>query len=732
MLTNLKGTVDRITFYNPENGYTIARLQVSGEKQPVTVVGHVPGIMAGEILEVEGEWVSHPRHGDQLKIARYRTVIPATAEGVEKYLGSGLIKGIGPEMARRIIRRFGAAALDIIDKEPGKLAAVRGIGPGRIDMIRQGWTSHRDIKDLLIFLHGHGISPVHATRIYRRYGEKAMEVVSKDPYRLAMDITGIGFITADTMARKLGAGTDSPLRARAGVIYILRQTANEGHVYYPYQDLLDRCRDELAIETETAGKGVAACLTEKRIVIEDLNRGEAILPNLKAVYLAGYHHAETGIADALDRLRSHGKAGRPIDPEKALRWAEGQMDIVLNDEQKEAVRLALTEKILLITGGPGTGKTTLIRTMMTIFNRAGAAACLAAPTGRAAKRMEETTGCEAKTIHRLLAYSPGAGGFQKNGDQPLEADVIILDEVSMVDTVLFYHLLKALARHTVIILIGDINQLPPVGAGNVLADIMASDRFPVVTLKKVFRQQEASLIITNAHRVNAGLMPQFRDADAGRLGDFYFIRQENPEGILNTVVELVSDRVPARFGFDPLTDIQVLVPMNRGMIGTQHLNKVLQQALNAEGRPITSGGHAFKLHDKVMQIRNNYEKDVFNGDIGRITAVKEDLHEIRVAFPDKTVAFDRMELDDLTLAYAVTVHKSQGSEYTAVIIPLHMQHYMMLQRNLLYTGITRGRKLVIIVGSRRALNRAVQNNETVKRYTGLAERLSGLPGGPPG
>lgn len=724
--TSLEGQVERITYHNAENGYTIARLKVAGEKNLVTVVGNIPGLSVGQILELEGAWVSHPVHGDQFKIARYRSVAPSTDYGVRKYLGSGLIKGIGPEMARRLVETFGAETMDIIEKEPEKLLRVSGIGAKRVEMIKHAWAAHREIRELQIFLQGHDIGPSFALKIFRIYGERSLEMVTRQPYRLALDISGIGFASADKIAERLGSPKDSPQRAEAGVLFMLRQQMNEGHVYYPYRQLLVQCRKELSIEEDFAAKGLASCASEQKIVLEDLNTGEDIIPDNKAVYLGGYYHGEVEISSMLKQIRSYPIKSKPIDTEKALHWVEGQLDLVMSDEQKEAVRFALTEKVLVITGGPGTGKTTIIKAMITVFERAGISTLLAAPTGRAAKRMQEATGGDAKTIHRLLEYSFSAGGFKKDRKDPLEGDVLIIDEASMIDTLLFYHLLKAVPLTTTLILIGDINQLPSVGPGNVLRDIIDSHVFPVVFLSRIFRQKQESLIVTNAHRVNTGHMPYLKKSSEGRYEDFYFIRQEDTEGILKCILELVEERIPSRFGFDPFREIQVLTPMNRGIIGTQNLNRMLQDALNPQARLIQPGFRTFRLHDKVMQIRNNYEKEVFNGDIGTITAVHDEMQELEVTFMEKTVPYDYIELDDLTLAYAVTIHKSQGSEYMSVIIPLHTQHSLMLQRNLLYTGITRGKRLVVLVGSPRALRLAVQNNRIIHRFTRLKERLSGL------
>ena len=723
MLIDLQGQIERITYSNEENGFTIARVKVYGRRELVTVVGNLMAPMPGEILRMRGEWANHPKFGEQFKIVQYKSMVPASVYGIQKYLGSGLIKGIGPVMAKRIVDKFGKETLDVIEKEIEKLIEVDGIGKKRVGMISRAWEEQKEIREVMVFLQAHGVSSGYATKIFKQYGNRSIQVVRENPYRLATDIFGIGFVTADRIAEKLGFPKDSELRAEAGILYVLNQLADDGHVYYPYEPLVEKCQEILAVDREVIVRAFGTITAENRIVIEDLNADiEEFRENNKAVYLAKFHVCETSIANRIGVLLKAPKSIRKVHSEKAIEWVQTQLSITLAEKQVEAIRCLLENKVMVITGGPGTGKTTIINAILKIFAKLRIKIMLAAPTGRAAKRMSEATGYEAKTIHRMLEYSIRKGGFQKNEEYPLDCDLLIVDEASMIDTVLMHHLLKAIPPTATFILVGDINQLPSVGAGNVLRDIIASGSVPVVELTEIFRQAKESQIIVNAHRINNGQLPSLKPT--GPNGDFYFIEQEDPEAALKLILELATERIPKRFGFDPLEQIQVLTPMHRGVVGASNLNEALQNTLNPREDGLLRGTRTLRVNDKVMQIRNNYDKEVFNGDIGRIKRIDQENQEVLVSYDGREIPYDYPDLDELALAYAVSVHKSQGSEYPAVIIPLLTQHYMLLQRNLIYTAITRAKKLVVIVGTRKALAIAVKNDKTEKRYTYLKHRLS--------
>jgi exodeoxyribonuclease V alpha subunit len=726
MPTELSGQIEKITFTNEETGFTIARVKVKGRHDPVTVVGTLMAPMPGEILDMRGEWANHPRFGLQFKVSEYKTRAPASVDGIRKYLGSGMIKGLGPVMAGRIVDKFGPKTLDVIDHQIDRLAAVDGIGPKRIATISKAWDAQSEIRDVMLFLQSHGVSSGYAAKIFKHYGDQAVAVVKRNPYRLAGDIFGIGFQTADQIAAKLGFEKNARLRVEAGILFVLNQLSDEGHVYFPYQPLITRCCDILDVDRQPVIQALGNLALDQKIIIEDINESpETFKENHKAVYLARFHLCETGIARLLRGLVAGNKSIRPIDTGKAIDWVQGQLFITLAENQKKAVVWSAENKVMVITGGPGTGKTTLINAVLKIFARLKAAVMLAAPTGRAAKRMSEATGFDAKTIHRLLEYSLQKGGFQRTEDKPLDCDVLVIDEASMIDTVLMYHLLKAVPPFATLILVGDVNQLPSVGAGNVLGDIIASSAIPVVTLDKIFRQAEASQIVVNAHRINHGRSPSVNAGQAEDLrSDFYFIEQEDPEKVLGIILELCKSRIPQRFGFDPVDDIQVLTPMHRGSVGAGNLNQQLQATLNPGEAGVTRGERAYRVNDKVMQIRNNYDKDVFNGDIGRVTAIDGDSREVTVAIDGREVVYDFGDLDEIVPAYAISVHKSQGSEYPVAIIPIVTQHYILLQRNLIYTAVTRGKKLVVIVGSRKAMAIGINNTKTRRRYTRLRHRLS--------
>ncbi len=579
-LTDLQGQIERITFTSEETGYTVARVKVHGRRELLTVIGNIINPTPGEIIRMKGEWGNHPKYGEQFKIVLCQTTTPATVHGMEKYLGSGLIKGIGPVMAKRIVKMFGEKTLDIIENEIDRLVDVEGIGQKRIGMIRKAWEEQKEIRAVMIFLQSHGVSSGYAAKIFKQYGQEAIQIVQENPYCLATDIHGIGFITADKIAGKLGFAKDSDLRAAAGILYVLHELTDEGHVYYPYEPLVEKCREMLEIDREVIVKAIAAAALDKQIVVEDLNHDLANYEeNNKAVYLAGYHIAEKALAARLKTLIGSTQAIRKIDSEKAIQWVQEKLSIALAEKQIEAVRQAAGNKVMVITGGPGTGKTTIVNAILKIFSAIKAKILLAAPTGRAAKRMSEATGHEAKTIHRMLEYNMRKGGFQKNEDSPLDCDLIIIDEASMIDTLLMHHLLKAIPAAATFILVGDVNQLPSVGAGNVLKDIMDSGIAPVVQLNEIFRQAKESSIIVNAHKINEGIIPNLQ-SQPDKTDDFYFIEQEDPEKALETVINLVRNRIPRRFGFDPVNDIQVLTPMHRGTIGAGNLNLELQKALN--------------------------------------------------------------------------------------------------------------------------------------------------------
>jgi exodeoxyribonuclease V alpha subunit len=717
-MVEIKGQIERVTYFNEENGYVVARLKAEGHMDLVTIVGTVPGLNPGEVLKLKGEWQSHPKYGKQFKIASCETAIPATVAGMERYLASGMIKGIGPVMAKRLVTRFGTETLDVIEQDTERLKEVEGIGEKRVGMIRSAWQAQREIREVMVFLQGHGVSPAYAVKIFKQYGSEAVPVVRENPYRLAEEVFGIGFITADKIAEKLGIEKESLIRARAGVQFILNRLSDEGHVYFPFDRLVEEAEKTLEIDRGIILEALASAAADRRVVIEEMDAfgGEG-----KAVYLIRFHVSEQGIARRMQELLACPRQLPLVNLEDILTSVEKDLGFVLSERQARAVHNSMERKVMVITGGPGTGKTTIIRAIVAIQNKLGRRTLLAAPTGRAAKRMSETTGHPAKTIHRLLEFSPKDGRFKRDEQNPLEADTFVIDETSMVDTTLMYYLLKAVPPAATIIFVGDVDQLPSVGAGSVLKDIIDSGIVPVVRLNEIFRQSKESMIIVNAHRVNSGLMPD--EERKGKRADFHFIEMTEPAEVLDKVVELCRERIPARFGFRSIEDIQVLTPMHRGTVGAFNLNTELQKQLNPAKEELLKGGRTFKKGDKVMQIRNNYDKDVYNGDIGRIARIDAEEQEVTVNFDGRFVGYDFSELDELVLAYATSVHKAQGSEYPAVVIPILTQHYLLLQRNLLYTGITRGKKLVVLVGTRKALSIAVHNNKTQLRYTLLKERL---------
>lgn len=718
MTIQIHGQIERLSFENQETGFTIAKVICADSHDLVTVVGNLMSPPVGTHLVMEGQWQNHARFGRQFKVTSFRSYAPSTLAGISKYLGSGLIKGVGEKMAGKIVSHFGKDTLTVIEKETHRLAEVEGIGAKRIALIKKAWDDQKDIRDVMIFLQSHGVGTGFATRIFKQYGGESIRVVQENPYVLATDVKGIGFKTADAIAASMGFPQTSPFRVGAGILYSLETLSEEGHVYYPYPALITRCTDILGVDKAVVDQGLRRLVTEKKIMADDRFAEPDQAPSF---YLAPLFFCERGVArQLLNLIRSPGsfpKSDAPAD----LAWVEQRLSITLAPRQKDAVTTALAYKVMVITGGPGTGKTTIINAVLKLFTRQERKILLCAPTGRAAKRMGETTGRTAKTIHRLLEFSYKEGGFQKNEEHPLSCDVLVVDEVSMIDIVLMYQLLKALPLHSVLILVGDVNQLPSVGPGNVLSDIMDSGVLPVVTLNEIFRQASRSKIIVNAHRINQGQMPQTGQAAAG--DDYYFIEQEEPEKVVDIIIELLTHRIPRRFNHDPVEDIQVLTPMHRGVLGSENLNTRLQEALNPDGFSLERGGRIFRVNDKVMQMRNNYDKDVFNGDIGRIKRIDPENQEVWVIYDGKDVSYDYTDLDEIQLAYAISVHKSQGSEYPAVVMPVSTQHYILLQRNLIYTGVTRGRDLVVVVGTKKALAMGINNMKTSECFTHLARRL---------
>ncbi len=713
-LETIEGVLERLIFSHADHDFVVASLTIIGRSDPVTIVGRLAQPHPGETLTLTGNWEYAKNYGEQFRFTHAETKAPSTIKGIEKYLSSSLIKGIGPEMARRITARFGEKTLEVIDQDPEKLLSVSGIGKGRAAMISKAFQEQREIKDVMLFLQTHGVSSTYAFRIFKKYQNRSIEIVRRNPYLLATDIRGIGFKSADKIAGSLGIDLKSPLRAKAGLIHTLDLAQSEGHTYLPHASLTEKARVLLGVDNSTLEKALDELCLNRDIIMEE-----------GRVYLALMARVEDSAASRIRDLLSSPVILPPINVEAAIEWVQKRSAIDLSNAQKEAIRIAVRSKILIITGGPGTGKTTLLKSLIKIFEAKKIRTLLAAPTGRAAKRLSESTGREAKTVHRLLEYSPVEGGFQRNVGNPLEAEVIIVDEVSMLDILLANHLLGAINVLSSLILVGDADQLPSVGPGNVLADLLNSERVPFVRLDTVFRQAQESEIIVNAHRVNEGILPLKSNADKV-LSDFYMIEKEDPEDMLRLIKELVSKRIPERFHLDPADDIQILTPMNRGLVGTENLNNELRELLNGQGKQVKGG--RFRVGDRVMQIRNNYDREVFNGDIGVILSFDENWNEVMVEFDSRKVTYNVNELDELVLAYAVTIHKSQGSEYPCVIIPFSTQHYVMLRRNLLYTAMTRGKNLVILVANPKAVEIAVAEKNVERRFTGLADKLRSLPG----
>lgn len=723
-MERLRCVVERITYQNDQNGYSVLKCLAKGYNDLVTVVGLMPEVHVGSVLTLTGTWKMDAKYGRQFSMESFQETLPATVFGIEKYLGSGLVKGIGPKFAKRIVQEFGAETLNVIEDSPEALLRVPGIGKVRVERIKKSWVEQKEIKNIMIFLQSHNVSTSHATKIWKTYGNESISVVKENPYRLADDIWGIGFKTADTIAEKLGFQKEKFVRLRSGLLYTLNRLSDAGHCYCTRDQLLRAGTELLSVEDSA----LSAALDEM-ILAEDVKTQPLPQDNSEpsqegqdsdtAIYLPPFYHSEVGVARRLSQIftaprtvavNSYGLAER-ISQTTGMTYDPTQM---------EAIVQAANSKFLVLTGGPGTGKTTTTLGIITAFQTAGAKILLAAPTGRAAKRLSEATGLEAKTIHRLLEVKPPEG-YQRNEEAPLEGDVLIVDECSMIDIMLMYALLRAMPDTMTLILVGDIDQLPSVGAGNVLRDIIDSGAYPVVRLTTIFRQAAASRIITNAHRINRGQMP---DLSNGRQTDFFFVEKEDPEQAAAEIVELVKRKLPRYYRIPP-SAIQVLTPMQRGVVGAANLNQVIQEAVNPGSVGLRRGGVEYRIHDKVMQIRNNYDKEVFNGDIGVVVSADMENRELTVDFDGREICYDVTELDELVLAYATTIHKSQGSEYPIVVMPILMTHYVMLQRNLIYTGVTRAKTGLILVGTKKAVSLAVRNVTVNRRNTLLVERIRG-------
>ncbi len=716
-MEQLRCVVERTTYQSSETGFAVLQCRVKGYQDLVPVVGNMPEVYPGTVLNLEGFWKMDARYGRQFSVTRFEETLPATVLGIEKYLASGLIKGIGPKFAHLIVSTFGKETLEIIETEPDKLLQVRGLGKVRVERIKKSWDDQKEIKNLMLFLQSHGISTAHATRIYRKYEKDSLDIIKENPYRLADEIWGIGFKTADGIASKLGFEHDRYERLRAGLLYTLNQLSNEGHCYATANQLIAAGAKLLEVDEQLLGPTIRRMITDEDVIVErekQFGQGEEL-----PIYLPAFYHAEVGVSGMMRGHRSP-----PREPSQEQRELVSQIEQEISMEydnvQRDAILAAINSDVLILTGGPGTGKTTTTLGIIKALAAKGWDVLLAAPTGRAAKRLSETTKMEAKTIHRLLEYNP-LEGYQRDEDNPLEGDVLIVDECSMIDIMLMFHLLRAVPEGMSLILVGDVDQLPSVGAGNVLRDIIDSGVFPVVRLTKIFRQAQASRIITNAHRINQGKYP---DISNGKQTDFFYIENKDPEKVAEEIVNLVSNRLPKAYRVPPQS-IQVLAPMRRGVVGTANLNQLLQAAVNPHATGIRRGETIYRENDKVMQIVNNYDKVVFNGDIGFIREIDLEENALYVEFDERLVKYDAIELNELVLAYATTIHKAQGSEYPIVVMPLLMSHYMMLQRNLLYTGVTRAKKVFILIGEKKALSFAVRNMTVSKRNTLLRQRLQG-------
>ena len=713
----LSGSVERVTFHSEESGFCVLRAKVRGQHDLVTVIGSAASITPGEYIECIGIWTNDRTHGMQFKAHNLKVVQPTTLEGIEKYLGSGMVKGIGPHFAKALVKAFKENVFTIIETNPESMLELPGIGKKRVEKITSAWHEQKAIREIMVFLQSHGVGTGRAVRIYKTYGDEAIIKVSENPYRLALDIHGIGFKTADLIAQKLGIASDSMIRAQAGVRHVLQEISGEGHCASPWITLAEESVKLLEIPGSIIEDAIREEIREENLVQEEI-------AGLDCLFLTPLQRAEVGAASGITRILEGSPPWGNIDADKAIPWVAEQTGLALSASQQDAVRLALSKKVVVITGGPGVGKTTLVNSILRILRAKRLRVTLCAPTGRAAKRLSESTGLEAKTIHRLLEFDPKTFGFKRNKDNPLETDLLVIDESSMVDIVLMNRLLSAVPDRAALMVVGDVDQLPSVGPGSVLADIIDSGVVPTVRLTEIFRQAASSRIIVNAHRINKGDMPL--KAEGSELSDFYFIPGETPEEIFSKLVQVVTSRIPKRFGLDPVKDVQILTPMNRGGLGARSLNAELQKILNEKSEPkVIRFGTTFSPGDKVLQTVNNYEKEVYNGDIGVIATIDMEEGALQVDYDGRLVEYEFGELDEVQLAYATSIHKSQGSEYPAVVIPLAMQHYTLLERNLIYTAVTRGKKLVVIVGQPKALAMAVKNRKSNRRLTKLKERIAG-------
>lgn len=707
-MMKIRCVIDHITYQNQENGYSVMRVKVKDYKDPVTLVGNLLDVPVGAVLLCEGDWKMDKRYGNQFVAETWEEVMPATVYGIEKYLGSGLVKGIGPKFAHLIVEKFGTDTIEIIEDNIERLYEVAGIGKKRVEKIKESWEKQKDIKNVMLFLQQYGVSTAYAAKIYRQYGKESIEKVKDNPYRLADDIWGIGFKTADGIASKMGYENNDIRRCKSGLLYTLNELSNEGHVYAIEEQLVESAKKLLEADEEPIREGLKEMLVSEDLIEEN-----------EAIYLPPFYHSERGTAKKLLSLLS-GNTSTLFDGHMDIDAIQKQSGIEYDDVQIAAIKQAIDSKVMVLTGGPGTGKTTTTQGIIAAYKAAGLRILLAAPTGRASKRMSEATGMEAKTIHRLLEYNP-QDGYKRNDENPLEGDALIVDECSMIDIILMYNLMKAIPEHMRLVMVGDIDQLPSVGAGNVLRDIIESEKIPVIRLTRIFRQAQSSRIVMSAHAINQGRFP---DISNGMNTDFFFIKKDDPEQVADEIVKLVRDRLPKAYK-QPLCNIQVLTPMQRSVVGAGNLNTVLQQALNHNTLSLSRGGNTYKLGDRVMQIRNNYDKNVFNGDIGTVEKVNLEDRTLTINFDDTMVEYEASELDEVVLAYATTIHKSQGSEYPIVVIPVLMTHFVMLQRNLIYTGITRAKKICVLIGQTKALSYAIRNLTVSKRNTLLKERLRG-------
>jgi exodeoxyribonuclease V alpha subunit len=722
-LTTIEGHLERITYFNEDTHYTIARLKPAGLSATVTVVGYLAGVSLGETVKVNGRWETHPKYGQQLKIDSFEVTLPAGIEGIRTYLGSGIVKGIGPSLASRMVNVFGVETLEIIEGHPQRLVEVDGIGETKAALIQDAWSEHHALRGLMQFLQQMGIQTSYCAKIYKEYGADAVSLIQEDPFVLADDFPGVGFLMADTIARKQGVETEDPERVRACILHLILQNADDGHTFAERENLFARCENQFQIGQLAFENAIDELIEAKVIMVEPIAHD----PWASAVYLKELYQAESGLARRMQAMLSVPVEPAEIEAESIAKKVHQKLAINLSAEQLQVLEKIFSHRLAIITGGPGTGKTTLLRSISTLFQAEGRRLLLAAPTGRAARRLAEVTRRKASTIHRLLGYSFTDNGFLRNRDNPLDTDAVIIDEASMVDMVLMNNLLAAVPLSARLVLVGDVSQLPSVGPGNVLADMIDSGSIPVFYLSKIFRQDRESAIVVNAHQVREGKLTDFPESPViDDLSDFYFLEQSDPDRTAARIVELCCEELPAKFGLDPVNDIQVLTPMHKGAVGTINLNNLLQKALNGQPGAEKTTGISFKSGDKVMHLKNNYQKEVYNGDIGIVDKIDDQNAELTVNYYGKTISYEFDELDEMTMAYAISIHKSQGSEYPAVIVPLMTQHYVMLQRNLLYTAMTRGKELVILIGTRKALKIALKNDKPHRRLSSLTHRLRGF------